>query len=199
MFLARDQLQRLIRRAADLTDSEVRAELADVPLSLLDHTLAADEYYDVGGSPFAGALFLAPTAAQFTGIGVRNPLGSGVVATVRGFHKVVSAGGIAGNIRIVRPPTAATAVTGTTTQCVNVDSRKPAVASPLLLLSTSLAALPGALVHVMAQADLNPRYIELVLDEGSELWMFEDTVNIGAQCNFWGTYRPRPAQVIAQV
>jgi len=198
MFLPRDQLQRLIRRAADLTDEEVRRELQDVPLALLDHTMAPDEFNDIGGGLFGGNLFLAPTAAQFTCVGIRNPIGSGVIATVKGFA-TTNTPGTNTQYQIVRPPAAPTAVTGTTTQCLNLDSRKPGIASPILLLSTSLVSIPGNPFHARTLGDLNLRYMDVVLDEGSELWAAQDTVNIGNNSGFWGYYRPRGAAQIAQV
>ena len=198
MFLGRDQLQRLIRRAADLTDDEVRRELQDVPLALLDHQMAADEFNDIGGGLFGGAAFLAPTAAQFTCIGIRNPVGSGVIVTVKGWTTRNEAG-TQTEYRIVRPPAAATAVTGSTTQCINLDSRKPGLAAPILLLSTSLVGPPGNTFHLRPLGDLSLRYIDVVLDEGSELWAAHDTVNIANNSGFWGYYRPRGAAQIAQV
>ena len=198
MILSRDQWLRLLRKGADLTDDEARAELRDIPLTLLQFLLGLDEYHLIDGGLFCGRGALAATAGVFSFVGIRNPVGSGVIVTVLGSIGENIAGA-ASNLQMVRPPTAATVANGTTTQCINTDSRRPSVASPVQLFTGNLAAIPGVNIAVQPNNDLNARILPVVLDEGSELIWSRDTVNIAVAAGFWGTFRPRSATQNAQV
>jgi len=188
VFIPRDQLAKLLRSVADLTNDDAVRAVGDIPLPLLDYQPAVDELFDLDGGPIQGVLTAAAIAARFSFVSIHNPLGSGVICTVKAHYKIPTASIV--QLQLIRPPTAPLVANGTTTQMINVDTRR-AFPSPILLKGGDLAAFPSnVLVMDLTTTDLQTRYCDYVLHPGGELFFVNVTANIAMEAWFAATYRP---------